>query len=75
MIETWVRFRVEGEDITGLGRRLNPVSEPRLVRRDRDSFDAAEADTYRLFADYVSICGSSCRTRFNNELWTSMPPL
>jgi hypothetical protein len=24
---------------------------------------------------YVLICGSSCRTTFNNELWTSMLPL
>jgi hypothetical protein len=24
---------------------------------------------------YVLICGSSWRTTFNNELWTSMPPL
>jgi hypothetical protein len=28
-----------------------------------------------MSAYQVSICGWSCRMTFNNELWTSMPPL
>ena len=45
----------------------------------RDPFIAREPNTMsfcrpsKLFAFQVLMCGSSCRTTFNNELWTSNP--
>ena len=52
---------------------LRTVRDPFIARIAREPNTMLFCRPSKLFAFQILMCGSSCRTTFNNELWTSNP--